>query len=275
MRAYSIVERERAVALWEAGIALPEIAAQTGISTKSLRRYIELREKTGSLAPGTDRNKEGLAPETVAVLDRLRREHPGATLRQLAEHLEEQTGIRVSQATVKYRLSKLGVTYVRSSRADKQRAKGVSGLGAEAIRAYNEVGVGASGYPISSSRRAYPSDLTDAQWAWIKPLIPACKPGGRHEEVPRRELVNAMLYLLRNGCTWRALPHDFPAWSTVYHYFRTWRRDGVWQRVEQTLREQLRCRAGRQPTPSAAALDSQSAATTEKGGRAVSMAGSV
>jgi len=120
-------------------------------------------------------------------------------------------------------------------------------------------------------RRAYPTDLTDAQWAFLEPLVPPPKPGGRPPKHPRRELVNAMLYGLRSGGAWRLLPHEFPPWQTVYHYFRLWRLDGTWERINTALREQVRVRTGRDAQPSAAIIDSQSAKTTEKGGAAATM----
>jgi len=111
-------------------------------------------------------------------------------------------------------------------------------------------------------RRVYPSDVTDAEWAILEPLIPAVKPGGRPEEIERREIVNGILYVLRSGCPWRLLPHDLPNWSTVYLYFREWKRAGIWEQVNTALRRDVRVCLGRDPEPSAAILDSQSIKTS-------------
>lgn len=117
-------------------------------------------------------------------------------------------------------------------------------------------------------RRSYPSDLSDTEWALLEPLIPAARPGGRPRAHPERELVDAMLYVLRGGIAWRALPHEYPPWQTVYHYFRQWQRDGTWEAVNDELRARVRVRAGRASDPSGGIVDSQSAKTTEKGGHA-------
>ena len=107
-----------------------------------------------------------------------------------------------------------------------------------------------------------PSDLTDCQWDCIKELIPAAKPGGHPRTVGMRRVVNALLYLVVTGCQWRMLPREYPAWQSVYTYFRRWRDDGTWQRLHDTLRAQVRQKVGRHKHPTAGALDSQSVKTS-------------
>src|SRR3954451_2029845 len=111
----------------------------------------------------------------------------------------------------------------------------------------------------------YETDLTDEQFTLLQPSLPARKRMGR-PPADLREILNGILYLVRTGCQWRLLPKDFPPWSTVHTWYRRWRKDGTWDKINEALRRQVRLQAGRDPSPRSSAADSQSVKTTPQGG---------
>jgi putative transposase len=120
--------------------------------------------------------------------------------------------------------------------------------------------------PQTPVRKSYTSDLTDEEWAIIGPLIPTNSGRGRRQRIALREIVNAIFYLNANGCKWADLPHDFPAPTSVSYHDTKWIKNGLWRRINDTLRERVRIQAGRDPHPSAAALDSQTVKAAPTGG---------
>jgi len=118
---------------------------------------------------------------------------------------------------------------------------------------------------MTKSQQGYPTDLNDTEWAQIAPYLPEARATGAPRKHSWRSLLNAMFYVVKNGCVWRALPHDFPAWQTVYHYFRLFRQNGVWAQLNTVIREAVREKAGKEPQASAMLVDSQSAKSAEGG----------
>ena len=116
------------------------------------------------------------------------------------------------------------------------------------------------------SRLRYPSDLTDAEWAHVAPVIPPARRGGNRRHIDEREVVNGLMYILSTGCQWRAIPKDLPARSTLYDYFDLWGWDGTLDRIHAALYAQCRQAASREASPTAAIIDSQSVKSAEKGG---------
>jgi transposase len=119
---------------------------------------------------------------------------------------------------------------------------------------------------ITTKRKAYTSDLSDVEWAVLEPLLPPPKSTGRPIKYPRREILNGILYVLRNGSTWRNMPHDLPPWRSAYWYFMMWRNSELFRHINDTLRIQIRSRDGREAEASGAVIDSQAVKSTEKGG---------
>lgn len=118
---------------------------------------------------------------------------------------------------------------------------------------------------MTKSQQEYPTDLNDTEWAQIAPYLPEAAPTGAPRQHSWRTILNAIFYVVKNGCVWRALPHDFPAWQTVYHYFRLFRQTGLWEHLNTQIRQAVREKEGRQPQASAMIADSQSAKSAEGG----------
>lgn len=116
------------------------------------------------------------------------------------------------------------------------------------------------------SKLRYPSDVTDDEWGFVAPHIPKAKPGGNRRHVADREIVNGLMYILSTGCQWRAIPKDLPPRSTLYRYFDEWSYDGTLERIHHGLYQECREAAGREASPTAAIIDSQSVKSAEKGG---------
>ena len=115
-------------------------------------------------------------------------------------------------------------------------------------------------------RKPYPSDLSDAEWEVLKPLLPSPKGFGHPVEVDFREILNGIFYVQRTGCQWEMLPHDLPPHTTVYNYFQKWQRKGIWQQIHDQVRQQVRQKVGREADSTVVIADSQSVKTTEKRG---------
>lgn len=245
--------RESAVAAVDAGERVSDVAHRLGIHPDTLHNWLRLRQKTGSVRGRRMR----LSTRELEVLRILCLARPEATNEQMVELLAEACGARMSVRAIGNERRRLGFRPVKVPRptwASPEVSAGQPG-------GYRNI--------TETPRGRYPSDLTDEQWELIAPFIPVPQSASAHD---RRLIVDAILYVLRTGCQWRALPHDFPDWKTVYHVFRTWRNDGVWERANAALRERVRIRDGRKPTPSAAIMDTQVAKTTEKGGPVATMA---
>ena len=254
---YDVKFRRKVLRALDAGRPITVVAKRYGVRYDTIRAWLKLREETGSLGerPHGGEQLRKLAPEQREVLKALRLADPVAPHEVLAERLREACGADVCRRTLGKELVKLGFQQVRPVQARRTGAETPTGKPG-----------GYRSQPVKRRRSQYPSDLSDAQWELLAPLVPAPKTGGRPLKHDRRTIVDAILYVTRTGCQWRALPHDFPPWSTVYDLFRQWRDTGVWERANEVLRGRLRLQTGRRRLPSAAIIDSQSVKTTEKGG---------
>ena len=190
-----------------------------------------------------------------AILVELLREHPGIGANNLTKLFVHRTGKSSSDTTIRAELVKMG--WHRMPRPPEPVS--------EAAPTPKDPVRYTATHRVEPTAVSYPSDLTDEEWALLEPEL-----RGRRQKVPcgvnTRETVNAVLYIARTGCQWRFLPHDFPKWQTVAKTYYRWIDRGVWERVNEALRRQVRVAVGKAPEPTAAIIDSQSVKTTEKGG---------
>lgn len=255
-----------------------EIARQAGVAVVTVHRVLA-RYRHGGVAAIAGARKGGrrhgclpLAEEATFLAPFAERVTRGerVTVDEIQQALHARLGHPVHRVTVERLLSRHGWRWRETS----ARAAPPPPGGAETAVGPPErqpVAERQRRQPPAGSPRAwqrYPCDLSDGEWARLEPLLPPAKPGGHPRTTDLREVLNALCYLDRTGCQWRALPKDFPPWPTVWTYFRQWRNDGTWERIHTALREQVRVKQGREPTPSAAIIDSQSVKTSQKGGGA-------
>ena len=266
MRSHPVELRVAIVEALDDGLSISEAARRFGVSISSVKRFRAQYQQTGDLAPRPHPGRPARVRRDDARLCQQVAAHPDATRAEHCARWQEQTGCPVSLSTMSRMLARAGCP-----RQPKPRASRPPPVPKPRTEAAVAPPPPSRSRPMSSDRLSYPTDLTDAEWAILEPLVPPPKSGGRPAR-ERREILDAIGYVVRTGCAWRCLPHDFPPWQTVYHYFRLWRLDGTWEWIHDTLREQARQRAGRAAQPSAGIVDSQSVKTTEKGGIAATTA---
>jgi transposase len=282
--------REKVIAAYERGEGtIRELARKFSVGSASLTRWLALKKEKGSLEPkphGGGRQPT-LDEEDRQWLRHLLAENPDLLPAQLRLRLAQTRDKTVGMSTVYRTLRAMGIVQKPCSatppaqpgkptpdaEAAATAAGGASGT-ADAAPPGNPTPVPtryqakdrSEPAPGSCGRTSYPSDLTEAEWLILEPLLVPTSGRGRPRQVPLREIVNAVRYLARTGCQWRYLPHDFPDWRLVAKTYSRWVQAGTWEKVNTVLREQVREAAGRNPRPTAAIIDSQSVKTTEKGG---------
>jgi putative transposase len=258
-----------------------DIARTVGVSLTTVHRVIAMYKQGGVAAietPGKGGRRHQyltVEQERAFLQPFLVRAAQGeiTTAVEIKLALEAQIGHEVNKSTLYRLLARHGLQQLGASSSLAQANAGGPGRSDTGpVRERREQQSSPRSVSREQSPRRYPSDLADQEWAILESLIPPAKPGGHPRTVDMREVLNAILYLDRTGCQWRALPRDFPPWPTVWTYFRAWRNDGTWERIHTSLREQVRVKQGREPTPSAAIIDSQSVKTSQKGGLAATTA---
>lgn len=205
-----------------------------------------------------------LSAEQTEVLVSLVRDNPLLSLDDAVSVFRRQTGVTLSTATIRKYLLEAGFQRSQPSRAATTAAAQASGAA--------EIQAAPAQYGYSAAHRdpgdlvRYPCGLTDSEWAEVQHLFDPPGRTGRPEKYPRRQMLDACIYVLRSGCSWRMLPKDFPPWMAVYQTFRRWIAQGRFEAMYDELRRLWRTRQHRAPDPTAAILDSQSVKTSPQGG---------
>lgn len=244
--------RAAAAAAYLAGEGtLKVVAARFGLTTSNLNDAVRLERSRAGIKAKSQRR---LGAREEAVIADFLAAHKHATVLELRAHLLAETGTKISKSALTCTLHRMGLKNVRARPVRGKRRKKVAHRYGYQPRHRRPV-----------QRNDYPSSLSDAEWSLIADLFEH-QATGRPPVHPRRRMLEAILYVLRSACPWRMLPKDFPPWSAVYPVFRRWAHNGLFEKMQERLRAQVREQLGRAVNPTAAVVDSQSVKTAEKGG---------